>query len=116
MIINPVHLVKMLLLATGAGIMCAVREDGTSDMDIIWFLIIGLVAGWLAGVLVKGRGFGLLGDLLVGIVGALIGGFLFNAVGLATFNVVGRLIAATVGAVVLLFIIKIIHRHERGHG
>jgi uncharacterized membrane protein YeaQ/YmgE (transglycosylase-associated protein family) len=51
-------------------------------MDLVWFLIIGLIAGWLAGQFVKGGGFGLLGDLIVGVVGALIGGFLFRVLGL----------------------------------
>jgi uncharacterized membrane protein YeaQ/YmgE (transglycosylase-associated protein family) len=47
-------------------------------MNILWFLLVGVIAGWLAGVLVKGGGFGLIGDLVVGIIGALIGGLLFS--------------------------------------
>jgi uncharacterized membrane protein YeaQ/YmgE (transglycosylase-associated protein family) len=72
---------------------------------IIGFLIIGLLAGWLAGNIMKGRGFGLIGNLVVGVVGALIGGFLFRLIGLASTNVIGSLITAVVGAVVLLLIV-----------
>lgn len=80
-------------------------------MSILWFLIIGLVAGWLAGTLVKGGGFGLVGDLVVGIIGALVGGFLFSSLGVsAGGGLLGSLIVATVGAVVLLFIIRLIKR------
>ena len=50
-------------------------------MEFIWFIIIGLVAGWLAGVVMKGGGFGVIGDIVVGVVGALIGGFLFRSMG-----------------------------------
>ena len=75
---------------------------------IIWFLLIGLVAGWLAGMLVKGRGFGLVGDLVVGVLGALLGGLLFAALGLAAYGLAGSLIMAVVGALVLLFLIRMI--------
>jgi uncharacterized membrane protein YeaQ/YmgE (transglycosylase-associated protein family) len=81
-------------------------------MNLIWFLIVGLVAGWLAGVLVKGGGFGLIGDLVVGVVGALIGGFLFSALGLAAGGgLLGSIIVATIGAVVLLFVVRLIKRN-----
>ena len=58
-------------------------------MNFILFLIIGAIAGWLAGTIMKGRGFGLLGNMVVGIVGAFVGGFLFSAVGLASYGLVG---------------------------
>jgi uncharacterized membrane protein YeaQ/YmgE (transglycosylase-associated protein family) len=74
-------------------------------VEVIGFLIIGLLAGWLAGNIMKGRGFGLIGNLVVGVVGALIGGFLFRLIGLASTNVIGSLITAVVGAVVLLLIV-----------
>ena len=50
-------------------------------MSLLWFLVVGLVAGWLAGVLVKGGGFGVIGDLVVGVIGAFLGGFLFSTLG-----------------------------------
>jgi uncharacterized membrane protein YeaQ/YmgE (transglycosylase-associated protein family) len=81
-------------------------------MDFLWFLLIGAVAGWLAGVLVKGSGFGLVGDLIVGIVGAVLGGWLFgiSGISLGIDGQIGRLIVATLGAVVLLFLIRLIRR------
>lgn len=80
-------------------------------MSLLWFLIVGIVAGWLAGKLVKGGGFGLLGDLVVGIVGALVGGFLFGALGVRSGGgLIGSIIVATIGAVVLLFVVRLIKR------
>jgi len=80
-------------------------------MSLLWFLVVGLVAGWLAGILVKGGGFGLVGDLIVGAIGAFLGGFLFSTFGVSMGGgLVGSLIVATVGAVVLLFIVRLIKR------
>ena len=79
-------------------------------MDIVWFLIIGIVAGWLAGKIMRGGGFGLIGDLVVGVIGALLGGFLFGLLGLSANGLVGSLVTATVGAIVLLFLIHLIKR------
>ena len=78
-------------------------------MDFIWFILIGLAAGWIAGQLVKGSDFGLLGDIIVGVIGALLGGFLFSAFGLSSSGgLFGSLVVATVGAVVLLFGLRLI--------
>jgi uncharacterized membrane protein YeaQ/YmgE (transglycosylase-associated protein family) len=74
-------------------------------MHWLWFLIIGVIAGWLAGKLTRGHGFGLIGDLVVGILGALIGGFIFRVLGVVSFTLIGSLVSATVGAVVLLWVI-----------
>ncbi len=52
-------------------------------MEFVWFILIGLVAGWLAGQLVRGGGFGVIGDIVVGVVGALLGGFLFRLLGVS---------------------------------
>jgi len=80
-------------------------------MSFIWFILVGLVAGWLAGQLVRGGGFGLVGDIVVGVVGALIGGFLFSTFGVsAGGGLLGSIVVATIGAVVLLFIIRMIKR------
>jgi len=80
-------------------------------MNLLWFLIVGLIAGWLAGLLVKGGGFGLVGDLVVGVVGAFLGGFLFSTLGVsAGGGLIGSIIVATIGAVVLLFIVRFIKR------
>jgi len=78
---------------------------------LIWFLIIGAVAGWLAGLLMKGRGFGILGDIIVGIIGAVLGGWLFGALGIsAGGGLAGSLIVAFIGAVILLFLVRLIKR------
>jgi uncharacterized membrane protein YeaQ/YmgE (transglycosylase-associated protein family) len=79
-------------------------------MSILIFLAIGAVAGWLAGVIMKGGGFGLLGDIVIGIIGAVIGGWLFGMLGIAAGGLVGAIITATVGAVVLLFIVRLIKK------
>lgn len=80
-------------------------------MNLVWFILIGLAAGWLAGQLVQGSGFGLVGDLVVGVIGALLGGFLFSTFGVSTGGgLLGSLIVATIGAVVLLFGIRLIRR------
>lgn len=74
-------------------------------MGLIFFLIIGGVAGWLAGLIMKGRGFGVLANIGIGIVGSFIGGFVFRLLGLASQSMVGELVTATAGAVLLLFIV-----------
>lgn len=76
-------------------------------MSLLWFLIIGLVAGWIAGELMRGDGFGLVGNIVVGVIGALVGGYLFDMLGIGTYGLIGSLITATVGAVVLLFLLNL---------
>jgi uncharacterized membrane protein YeaQ/YmgE (transglycosylase-associated protein family) len=78
---------------------------------LLIFLAIGAVAGWLAGVLMKGGGFGLLGDIVVGVIGAVVGGALFGLLGFqAGGGLVGSIVTATVGAVVLLLIVRLIKK------
>jgi uncharacterized membrane protein YeaQ/YmgE (transglycosylase-associated protein family) len=79
-------------------------------MYIIWWLIIGAVIGWLAGQIMKGSGFGLVGNIIVGIVGAMIGGFISGALGIQPQTSLGSLAMAVVGACLLLFIIKLLRR------
>jgi uncharacterized membrane protein YeaQ/YmgE (transglycosylase-associated protein family) len=80
-------------------------------MEFVWFILIGLVAGWLAGQLVKGGGFGVIGDIVVGVLGALIGGFLFTSLGVSLGGgLLGAIIVATIGAIVLIFILRVIKR------
>ena len=76
-------------------------------------LAIGAIAGWLAGQLVKGTGYGLIGDIIVGIVGAFIAGVLFPRLGLGLTlggGVIGAIVAATIGAVVLLLIVRLVRQ------
>jgi uncharacterized membrane protein YeaQ/YmgE (transglycosylase-associated protein family) len=80
-------------------------------MEFLWFILIGLAAGWLAGQLMKGGGFGIVGDIVVGVIGALLGGFLFSTFGVsAGGGLIGSLIVATIGACVLLFLLRLIKR------
>ena len=74
--------------------------------NLVWFLLIGLAAGWLAGLLTRGRDLGLVNDLIVGVLGAFLGGFLFWIIGLSATGLIGSLIMATVGAVLVLFLIR----------
>jgi uncharacterized membrane protein YeaQ/YmgE (transglycosylase-associated protein family) len=79
-------------------------------MEFIWFILVGLIAGWLAGMLVKGGGFGIVGDIVIGILGALVGGFLFGVLGFSWGGLLGSIVVATVGAVVLIFVLRLIKR------
>jgi uncharacterized membrane protein YeaQ/YmgE (transglycosylase-associated protein family) len=79
-------------------------------MDLLWFLIIGVIAGWLAGQVMKGGGYGLIGDLVLGVVGAFIGGWLLGLVGVTAGGFLGRVISATVGAVILVFLVRLIKK------
>ncbi len=83
-----------------------------SELGLFLFLIIGLVAGWLAGKIMKGGGFGLVGNLIVGVIGAYVGGWLFNFVGVSTGSgAFGSLVTALIGSIVLLFIIGLIKKN-----
>jgi uncharacterized membrane protein YeaQ/YmgE (transglycosylase-associated protein family) len=75
---------------------------------MVWFLLVGLVAGWLAGKITKGSGYGVLGDIVIGVIGAFVGGFLFRLVGIAAGGTIGSVIVATIGAVVLVYIVRAI--------
>ncbi len=77
-----------------------------THMDFLYFLLLGAVAGWLAGTFMKGSGFGLLGNILVGIVGGILGGWVFGLLGIGSDgSIIGSLVTAVVGAVILLFIL-----------
>lgn len=86
-------------------------------MGLLTWLVVGLIAGWLAGQFVKGSGFGLIGDIVVGVVGALVGGWLaatfLNAPdAISGFNL-PTIVVAFLGAVVALFIIRLFSRNRR---
>jgi uncharacterized membrane protein YeaQ/YmgE (transglycosylase-associated protein family) len=80
-------------------------------MGLIVWLIVGAVAGWLAGLIVRGYGFGIIGNIVVGIVGALIAGWLLPRLGIVVGGgTIGEIINAVIGAVILLLIIGLIRR------
>jgi uncharacterized membrane protein YeaQ/YmgE (transglycosylase-associated protein family) len=81
------------------------------EYGIIAWLVIGAIAGWLAGQIVKGGGFGLVVDIIVGIVGAVIGGYLAGALGISVGGgLISSIIVAVIGAVILLLILRLIKR------
>ncbi len=79
-------------------------------MNFILFLIIGAIAGWLAGRVMKGRGFGIIGNLIVGIIGAFIGGFVFGLLGIVIYGLIGSLISSLAGAIILLWVIGLVKK------
>ncbi|MGZ5823565.1 MAG: GlsB/YeaQ/YmgE family stress response membrane protein [Hyphomicrobium sp.] len=83
----------------------------SDPQSLIILLIVGAIAGWLAGTIVKGYGFGLIGNIIVGVIGAFIGGWLFPSLGLWDLpGIVGVIVSATLGAIILLVIIGLIRR------
>jgi uncharacterized membrane protein YeaQ/YmgE (transglycosylase-associated protein family) len=82
-----------------------------SGESLLVILVVGLVAGWLAGLLVRGGGFGLLGDIAIGVIGAFVGAWLFPTLGLHFgAGMVAAIISATVGAVIILVILRLVRR------
>ena len=73
---------------------------------LIWAVVLGLIAGWLAGTVMKGRGYGVLMDIVLGIVGGMIGRFVFGMLGLASWNVIGSIIVSFVGALILIWLVR----------
>ncbi|HMN06018.1 MAG TPA: GlsB/YeaQ/YmgE family stress response membrane protein [Flavobacteriales bacterium] len=79
-------------------------------MGILWSLIIGGVAGWLAGQIMKGQGYGTLMNILLGLVGGLIGGLVFGLIGLEATNRLGQLTSSTIGAVLLIILVRALRK------
>jgi uncharacterized membrane protein YeaQ/YmgE (transglycosylase-associated protein family) len=83
----------------------------TFPMDAVWFILIGLSAGWLAGQIMGTSDYGLVGDLVVGVIGALLGGLLFQAVGIPIGGgPLGSLVVATVGSIALVTGLRVLRR------
>ena len=81
-------------------------------MDLLTWLIVGLIAGVLASLVMGGTGYGLIGDIIIGIVGAFVGGWLFTSLGVTTpfGGIAGVIFVAFIGAVVLLFLLRLLRR------
>ncbi|HTC20532.1 MAG TPA: GlsB/YeaQ/YmgE family stress response membrane protein [bacterium] len=77
-----------------------------SGHDLLWFLIVGIIIGWLSGLLVQGRGMGIITDMVVGIVGAMIGGFLAGELGIRIAGFFGALAMSVIGAVIFLMVLR----------
>jgi len=78
--------------------------------SILMVLIVGAIAGWIAGKLMKGRGFGAIGNIVIGVIGAVIGHFLFGLLGVTAGGLIGSIVMATVGALVLLYVVNAIKK------
>lgn len=78
-----------------------------STEDLLLFLVIGIVAGFLAGKIMKGSGFGLIGDLVIGVIGSFVGVWVFGLLGISSGGIFGLLIAAVVGALLLLYVVRL---------
>ena len=78
--------------------------------SLLIFLAIGALAGWLAGNLMKGGGFGLLGNILLGVIGAVVGGWVFGLLGLSATGLIGSLVTAVAGASLLLFVVGAVRK------
>ena len=81
-----------------------------SAEHLILFLVVGVIAGYLAGKIMKGGGFGLLGDLIVGVIGSFIGYWVFGLLGITSGGILGLLIASVVGALILLYVIRLVKK------
>ncbi len=82
-------------------------------MSYIWFIIIGILAGFVAGKLMRGGGFGLVVNLVVGVIGGVLGGWIFSLFGIEAGGIVGGLITSVVGAVVFLWLVSLISRKRQ---
>jgi uncharacterized membrane protein YeaQ/YmgE (transglycosylase-associated protein family) len=78
--------------------------------NFIVFLLIGGIAGWIAGLITKGSGFGVAGNIVVGIVGAFLGGLCFGLLGIAAYGILGRLIFAVLGALLFIWLLGLIKK------
>lgn len=83
-------------------------------MYFVWFILIGLVVGWLASLIVKGSGSGFIVNIIIGILGGVLGGWLFSLFGLVPVGTFGSLLTALVGAVVLLWLAAIVRPSKKG--
>jgi uncharacterized membrane protein YeaQ/YmgE (transglycosylase-associated protein family) len=81
-----------------------------STEHLLLFLVIGILAGFVAGKIMKGSGFGLVGDLIIGVIGSFIGVWVFGLLGISSGGIIGLLVAAIVGALILLYVIRLAKR------
>ncbi len=78
----------------------------------LYWIFVGLIAGWITGHLMRGRGFGCFGDTILGLIGAVVGGWIFMRLGIVTYSFIGSVAAATVGAVILVAIARLFSSHD----
>jgi uncharacterized membrane protein YeaQ/YmgE (transglycosylase-associated protein family) len=78
--------------------------------NLIWWIIVGLIAGWAAGKIMKGGGYGAVMDIVLGIVGAIVGGFLLGLVGVSAGGTIGTILVAILGAVFLIWLSRMMKK------
>ena len=83
-------------------------------MNFLIWIIVGLIAGWLTGQVMKGSGYGPLGDIVVGILGGLLGGLVLGLLGIGTNNIIGDVIVAFIGGVILVMILRALTGNRAG--
>jgi uncharacterized membrane protein YeaQ/YmgE (transglycosylase-associated protein family) len=85
-------------------------EGNMSTEHLLLFLVIGVVAGFLAGKIIRGAGYGLVADLIIGVIGSFIGGWVFGLVGITAGGILGSLVVAVVGALLLLYVVRLVKK------
>src|SRR5580658_1491972 len=106
---TPLFVVDPAPPAVSPRVTLAVTAAGRKkEIAMLWFLVVGVIAGFLAGKIMRGKGFGIIGDLVVGIIGAMLGGWVFGLLGIHSGGLIGSIITATVGAVLLVAIVRAI--------
>jgi uncharacterized membrane protein YeaQ/YmgE (transglycosylase-associated protein family) len=106
---------KIVSILAGVELMGVARTYDTRIYIFpswLYWIVVGLIAGWLAGHLMRGRGFGCFGDTILGLIGAVVGGWIFMRLGIATYGFIGSLAAATVGALLLVGIAHLFSSHD----
>lgn len=89
------------------------RYGGEDMPGWFWWIVIGIAAGWLAGQVMKGSGYGLIGDLIIGAIGGLIGGWVFGLLGIRSSGLWGALITSVIGAILLLVVVRALRGGRR---
>jgi uncharacterized membrane protein YeaQ/YmgE (transglycosylase-associated protein family) len=91
-------------------VICPYKHKNLNAMGFVWFIIIGIVAGFLAGRIMRGGGFGLIINLILGIIGSVIGGWVFSLLGIYASGIIGSLITSTIGAILVLWIASLFNK------
>jgi uncharacterized membrane protein YeaQ/YmgE (transglycosylase-associated protein family) len=78
--------------------------------NLIWWILVGLIAGWAAGKIMRGGGYGVVVDIILGIVGAVVGGWLLGALGISAGGFIGTIVVAIIGAIFLIWLTRLIKR------
>lgn len=77
---------------------------------LVWWIVVGLIAGWLAGKVMKGGGYGVIMDIILGIAGAILGGWVFGLLGIHAGGIIGSIVVAFIGAVILVWITRLLKK------